>query len=290
MAKLDRLGWNVGFNFQAYGARFGVRSNDPELLEKLRQKLPPGARDDPGRKVVDVLISARRAPPGARPGLRNFHLLYLSIARVARTTELDEIIAGFENQIHLLVAAFARRCVFIHAGCVGWQGRTIVLPGRTMAGKSTLVRALVRAGADYFSDEYAVIDPRGRVCPYPKPISVRGEPDTKPREVTAEELGGRAGWKPLPLGLVASVTYAAGANGRLRELSPAESVMELLANAVAVRRSPELTLSLIQRATVAARAVKGRRGEATAMVPQLLRRCQPRPVKIVARPRGGKNR
>jgi hypothetical protein len=271
MAKLDRLGWEVGFTFQAYGARIGVRSNDPELLEMLRRQLPPGAQDDPGRKLVDVLFSARRASLGSRPGVRNFHLLYHSIARVARTTELDEVAATFGDQIHLVVAAHARRYVFIHAGCAGWGGRAIVVPGRTLTGKSTLVTALVKAGADYLSDEYAVIDSRGRVRPYPRAISLRGKSGAKPRLVTAEELGGRTGRKPLPLGLVASLAYAPKAKGRLRPLSPGEAAMELLANAVAVRRHPGRTLAYVQRATAGARGVKGKRGGAQAMVPRLLR-------------------
>ena len=42
---------------------------------------------------------------------------------------------------------------------VTWgRGRAIVIPGRTFSGKSTLVAELVRAGATYYSDEYAVED------------------------------------------------------------------------------------------------------------------------------------
>jgi hypothetical protein len=275
MAKLDRLGWSVGFSFQAYGARVGVRSNDPELLERLRQRLPSWAREDqPAAALVDVLISVRRSPPSARAGTRNYHMLYLSIRLRGRTLDLDELVALFESEVHFATAVFARRCVFIHAGCVSWQGRVIAIPGRSMAGKSTLVSALVQAGAEYFSDEYAVIDSRGRVHPYHKTISLRGAEGTAPRQCSPEELGGRAGRKPLPLGLVASLTFEAGASGRLRPLTQAESAMELLANAVSVRLQPERTMRLVQRATAGAQAVKGKRGEAIPMARRLLRRSQ----------------
>ena len=53
-----------------------------------------------------------------------------------------------------------------HAGVVGWRGRAIVIPGRSHAGKSTLVAELVRRGAVYYCDEFAVLHETGRVHPY----------------------------------------------------------------------------------------------------------------------------
>ena len=65
------------------------------------------------------------------------------------------------------------------------------LPGHSFSGKSTLVAALVRAGAVYYSDEFAVLDPDGFVHPYAKALSL-----DVARQV--EELGGVAGDEPLP--------------------------------------------------------------------------------------------
>ena len=69
-----------------------------------------------------------------------------------------------------------RMLIFIHAGVVAQDGVAIALPGVSFAGKTTLVSALVRAGAVYYSDEFAVIDKRGVVNPYPKALSVRAGP------------------------------------------------------------------------------------------------------------------
>jgi hypothetical protein len=41
-----------------------------------------------------------------------------------------------------------------------------------MSGKTILVRTLLAQGAGYMSDEYAVINPTGRVHPYARPLSV----------------------------------------------------------------------------------------------------------------------
>jgi len=73
------------------------------------------------------------------------------------------------GRVSRYIALWARRRVFVHAGVVAWQGRAVLIPGRTLSGKSWLVRALVRAGAEYYSDEFAVLDARGRVHPYPLP-------------------------------------------------------------------------------------------------------------------------
>src|SRR6266550_3942853 len=141
MEKLDRLGWAAGVNVTAYGVRIGIRTNRPEMLDR----------------VVGLM------PPGSKRAIRRFHLLYSDALQLARTHDLDEVFAGLEDHVKLYVAETAPRLVFVHAGAVGWRGRAIVLPGVSYSGKSTLVAALVKAGAVYYSDEYAVLDPRGRV-------------------------------------------------------------------------------------------------------------------------------
>jgi hypothetical protein len=68
-----------------------------------------------------------------------------------------------DAELRMYIALNAPEHVFVHAGVVGVGERAIVLPGRSFAGKTTLVAALVRAGAEYWSDEYAVLDADGLV-------------------------------------------------------------------------------------------------------------------------------
>ena len=88
----------------------------------------------------------------------------------------------------------AVRCgagALVHAGEAAVGGKAILLPGRGFAGKTTLTLALAAAGAEFLSDEIAVIDDRGLVHPYPRPVGLR---DASRREVgrpRIEELGGR---------------------------------------------------------------------------------------------------
>jgi hypothetical protein len=199
-----------------------------------------------------------------------FNVLYAGAVRLIRTMELQELLEALESDLQLYVAEMARRRVFVHAGVVGWEGRAIVLPGRSFSGKSTLVAALVRAGATYYSDEYAVFDARGFVHPYPRPLAIRGDGGGRPQRYAVAALGGRCGDKPLPVGLVAVTKYRPGAWWQPRPLPPGKATLALLANTVSIRRQPGVVLAKLKQVVARARALKGLRGEAAGVVTPLL--------------------
>src|SRR4051794_33193161 len=121
-----------------YGRRIGIRANQPEVLERLPEYLPPGWK--PARTlVVDALYSLRVGGEGPRAGLRHYHLLYSGGVRLVRTLDLREALEGLESDLHNYVAVAARKRVFVHAGVVGWKGRAVLIPGRSFCGKTTLV-------------------------------------------------------------------------------------------------------------------------------------------------------
>ncbi len=169
--RIDRLGWKAGTCFDAYGLRVGVRTNAPVLLEQLEPHLPPGWRAC-ASPVVDQVFSVWVDPGGT--GAPRPSRVYAGRRRRARTPDLAQAFAVLETEIRQSVAASAERRTFVHAGVVGWRGRAIVVPGRSRSGKTTLVAELVKAGALYLSDEFAVLDGRGRVHPFAKPLSIRG--------------------------------------------------------------------------------------------------------------------
>lgn len=249
--------------------------NEPEILPRLEGALPP-AWTPVRSNVVEHLYSLRVGGDGAKnKRVRRFHLLYSDAVRVARSLDLDEVLRALEADLQLFVATEARNRLFVHAGVVGWRGRAILFPGTSGSGKTTLVTAMVRAGASYYSDEYAVLDSRGRVHPYARALVVRDGPGT-PRKVAVSELGGQAGTTPLPVGLVVPTTYEPGARWRPRPLSPGKGAMELLANTVAVRLRPELALSTLTRAVGRFPVLKGARGEAEELAASLLRTLRDR--------------
>jgi hypothetical protein len=269
MRKIDRLGWAAGFSFTSYGLSVGVRVSDPAALSLVAARLPPGWKPSAAH-VVGRLYSLRVGGAGARPGVRQFSLLYGDIARLARSSDLEVVLDAFESDLKMYVAEFARRRVFVHAGVVGWRGRTIIIPGASLSGKTTLVAELVKAGADYYSDEYAVLDARGRVHPYPQPLQVRESRGARQTKVPPEALGGRVGRRPLAPGLIVSTTYRNGARWRPRPLSVGRGLLELLSHTVPARRSPREALTALKAVVGEAPVVKGTRGDAARAAYEIL--------------------
>jgi hypothetical protein len=267
MQKIDRLGWADGVSIHAYGRRIGVRTNEPAVLPRVRELLPPGW--EPGfSPLVDHLFSLRVG--GAGPRVKNFHLLYGGFTRLARSLDLDVVLRELESRMHLYVGEFASNRVFVHAGVVGWRGRAILLPGVSRAGKSTLVAALLRAGASYYSDEYAVLDLHGRVHPFARRLSLRSAGGTVARRCGPELFGSRAAEEPLPVGLVAVTKYLAGARWRPRSLPPGQAVLALLEDTLPAQVDPEGSLRVLHAAVQSALILKGARGEADETAEKLL--------------------
>lgn len=269
MAKIDRLGWADGLSFTSYGVRVGLRVNDPAILDQIVARLPPGA-ERCAIRVVDHLYSLTGFASGANGRVRRFNLGYWNLVRFARSRSFEDLLSQFESHVQLTVAEYAPRRVFVHAGVVAWKGAAILIPGFSYSGKTTLVSELIRAGATYYSDEYAVIDERGRVHAYPRPLGVRSPKAAIAAKVEAKEMGAEVGSKPLRAGLIISTRFKEGARWRPRELTRGKGVLEMLSNTVSARTQPELALNVLPKALERAKILKGVRGEARDIVDSIL--------------------
>ncbi len=269
MAKIDRLGWADGMSFNSYGVRVGVRVNDSAILKDVIARLPPGSKPA-SFAVVDHLYSiiGSRAKPDSK--VRRLSLGYWNLVRFARARQFDSVLDAFESHVQLTVAEYAPRRIFVHAGVVGWKDRAILIPGLSHSGKTTLVDQLIRAGATYYSDEYAVLDERGRVHPYPRALGMRLPDGQASKKVRAEEIGAAVGSKPLRVGLVVSTNYKDGARWRPKQISRGKGVLELMSHTVSARSQPELALAVLPAALESARILKGVRGEASEIVKTIL--------------------
>ena len=229
--------------FDCYGVPVELAADDGRTLARMIARLPPAAR-------------ARAGGASGAGKVRRFRL---------RAPVDGAALQAFESKLALHVAAHARELLFVHAGVVGWRGRAIVLPGRTHAGKSTLVAALVRAGATYYSDEYALVDADGRVWPYARPLSLRrarGAVRVPPARL------GRVGRAPLPIGLVVLCRFSD--RTRLLPLSPGRAVLALLQQTVAARAQAATAMARLARLATSAPIVAGTRGEARPFARALL--------------------
>lgn len=170
----------------------------------------------------------------------------------------------FDSLVRILVAEHAKSVVFVHAGVVGWRGRAIVIPANSFYGKTTLVAELVKRGADYYSDEYAVLDEIGLVYPFERRLSLRSSVRGSIVEasVSAEELGGSVGAKPLPLGCVLLTKYEKAAEWRPEMVSPGRAVVEMIPFTIPIRANTEFVLNVLKIAVGNAIIAKSLRGDA----------------------------
>jgi hypothetical protein len=238
-AALPRAGARA--TFVSYRVRIEIRSSSPRFLARLIERLPPGSSRIRTRSVACTF----------------------TVIESTSAAENRKALDRFEAAVKLAVAELAPARVFVHAGAVGWRGRALLVPAPTLSGKSSLVAALVKAGASYYSDEYAVLDARGRVHPYPRAIALRDRRTGKQRSHSLAGLGGRAGRKPLPVGAVIITRFLRNARWQPTRLSAGAGVLALLANTVPARHDPRRVMAVLRRAAAGAAILEGPRGEAS---------------------------
>ncbi|MDQ4121822.1 MAG: hypothetical protein M3209_10300 [Acidobacteriota bacterium] len=247
-----------GFVFSSYGVSIEIRTNGYELLTEIENLLPPGSRLISRPEPTDFLFSIIWDEKQKR------------ISEFYRNSEPQVCDEDFERALHLIeialrltVAEFSPNLVFVHAGAVAFEDSAVIVPGMSRTGKTTLTAALVREGAIYYSDEYAIFDENGVLHPFPKPLSVR-EPAALGKQIdrSVEAFGGRQGTKPIRVGAIIVTEYKENAHWKPQSLSRGEGVLELLANTVSARTNPRLALKILPRAVENALILKGKRGDA----------------------------
>jgi len=262
LERLNRFHWQATLSLVSYGVRIGIRVSDPGILEQIHAYLPPGWKTT-ASPVVDELYSVIISKTSN-------HQLYRRQEQLIQTNEPEDLLEALDSDLRLQIATSVKDQLFVHAGVVGWHGRAIVIPGRSFSGKTTLVAALIKAGATYYSDEYAVFDSEGFVHPYPRRLSIRQDIGQRTKRYSAAELGGSISKEPLPVGMVVHAQYESGTQWHPAKMSPGQAVLALLDNTVVARLRPEFALAILSRAVTHSCNLTGKRGEAELVVRKLL--------------------
>jgi hypothetical protein len=249
-------------SFEAYGVKMRVCTNSPELLERVEWLIPSGWRRRP-RSTAQYRLGLLVEDEGVYSVYSDQGIcIHDAVGR-------EYALIMLETQIQSYVSYEALDFVFVHAGVVADRSRAIVMPGLSFAGKTTLVRALVEAGATYYSDEFAVLDEYGRVHPYAKPLSIRAH-KAPTVDYRVEQLGGVAGAESLPVGMVIATRYRHGAEWDPEELTTGAGALAVLEHTVPARSRPEQTLRVLKKALSTAVILQGDRGEAQELASDLL--------------------
>jgi hypothetical protein len=251
-------------HFIAFGVGIRLRTDSLSLVATLLpERLPVGwrpveihEREPPESLQYEVLTESGQVP----------YRLYAGTYLLAEATNTTDLVSALASHSERFVSEHAPDHLFVHAGVVGWEGRAVVMPGASFAGKTTLVQAWLEAGATYYSDEFAVLDRAGRVHPFARPLAIRGGVNEADHRVPVASLGAESGTTPIPIGLVLVTSYRAGAHWRPRRLTPALALLALMRHTIAARGNPEHSMPILKHAVSGGVAFAGVRGEARRLV------------------------
>jgi len=224
----------------------------------------PGPSPDPGPGV------ALRVSQAATSGEEAAFHLFVDGQEAASAPQPIGLVPHIVHAIDEAVVRQLAGLRAVHAGAVLLNGRALLLPGTTHSGKSAMVAELLRRGATYFSDEYALIDREGLVHPYPRPLLLRdGGADQVP--VLAGELNAPVGDTPAPLGWIVILDYKAGESWAVLPMAQSLAVLALLRNTPHTLADSPQMVEQFERAVSGAKCYTGRRGDAAEAAADLLR-------------------
>src|SRR5690606_4184085 len=235
------------FCFESYGVTVRVKCGDRELAERFRE-------------LTDATMLGRLRPIEGgieTPDLEfkfavdenNDFFCYENGKLRSEPTSYTGHLHFYGSYFSIKIAEYARDVVFVHAGVAAWKDKAIVIPGNSYSGKTTLVAELVKCGAEYFSDEYAIFDSEGFVHPFPRDLQIRREGEHEQTKVPVAELGGTAAENRLPAGLIVITKYVPDAVWEPEVLSPGEAVVEMVPHTIPIRRDPVFALKVLKYAS-----------------------------------------
>jgi hypothetical protein len=251
---------NFGFVFEAFGVRVRIVSDQRDLATlaiEVAEKALVGRLTiiDNWAGTVDHTFGVFRSVAGG------FYYTHEGTSSASLEREID-FRRLFNTMIRLHVAEKATNWVFIHAGVVGWRGQAILLPAMSHNGKTTLVSELIRLGAEYYSDEYAVIDSRGMVHSFERDLSVRPPGSEIPIQVPPAEFGAVIGNRPIPVGMVVITRYNSDSVFQPEMVSLGLGIMEVIPEVIPIRLNTDFSLKVLNTAFRRAIIIKSLRGEA----------------------------
>ncbi len=251
---------------------FGVRALDCNIRVEtgcreaydmlLRYIFPPLSKNENPSDLPHILVCVEKLSEGFQ--------ISVDGANVATARDVMDAVLVTVKTLDDAVIKHLTTLYAVHAGAVMLGGQALLIPGSSHAGKSSMVAELLRRGASYFSDEYALIDANGLVHAYPRPLLLRnGKPQQTP--TLPEEFKAGFADGPARIGWILNLEYEAGSAWSVQKIPQSQALLNLLKNTPhALAESPAMTAAFLQ-AVAKAGCYSGLRGDVIPAADQILK-------------------
>lgn len=244
--------------YEVYGASVCVSVPHTDLVPRVVAQFPVDAiHREPGPD--DWRYELTLADDGQYTVVQGENL-------IAGPQALERALAALRRELFFHSVGHARDRLVVSAGVVGHGGRAILMPGPPMAGKTMLVAALIRAGAEYYyADDWAILDREGLVHPFPTLLYIKNQ-----EKVSVESLGGARGDRPIPVGLIAILRYRPGSDWDPQRRTTVDGMLALMRNAYGMD-VPSFAMEAARNAASRALVIEGERDDAAGVASELLK-------------------
>jgi hypothetical protein len=252
----------------AYGVEVVIEADDEKIFERVIDTARPALL---GRvhfePILKATVTAKYSFITDANGIVQFDLDGVSSGSIDEESAFYRFL---NTVIRVHVAGLTKSWVFIHAGVVQWKGRAIIIPGHSRKGKTTLVSELIRCGAGYMSDEYAVLDADGIVHPFERDLAVRYASDQPGVAVDPAEFGGHRTTNPVPAGMILFTGYVENGVWQPETMTLGNAILESVPEVIPISFNTEFVLKVLNTTFNRAIIVRSDRGEARLTAPKIL--------------------
>ncbi|MCA1589636.1 MAG: hypothetical protein LC734_04450 [Acidobacteria bacterium] len=258
------------FCFEAFGVVIKIESNDGGLFDDVRELVDKALVNQAVELSCSQLFekvhtfAVEVADDGTYQAFRNGEVLVAGgRLRLGDCDSRSFFLGYLDSRLRVTVAENARSLIFLHAGAVARNGRGIMIPGHSYSGKTSLVSELVKKGAEYYSDEFALLDRGGLLHPFPRELSIRYlEGSDVSGKVPVGELGGQVGSEPVAVSMVLITEYEESAIWNPVKIGPGAAMLEIIPHTIPFHAATEFSLRAVGKAIENAVILKSARGEA----------------------------
>ncbi len=260
---LSKIEWREKFGFECYGVKIAIRADDSNLRSSFVKSLPRAGNVcdyDSEKNVVSLITKASAELNG----------LYYNDEVAMEFEQIKDTLWEYigEKVLFILAINSLPSKFYIHAGAVGWNDFGVLLPGFSRAGKTTLTRDFIKAGADYFSDDCVILDNKGYLYPFPRPLAVRTDSDERLiRE--AAYYGAKTAEDKMKLRLILFTEFEENSQWSPEPLTRGQAVMELMNNfytTSAIGLMPGEIIKSLNEITAQVEIYKGKRSDTKSVI------------------------